>query len=120
MPKILIVDDDVVYVQIYQAKLIAEGYEVVYCSDPAQALEKIKEKYDLILSDVMMPQMDGLLLLAEIKKSVNKDSLVIIHTNLISEKNKQEFLATGITEYLIKADYTPTQLVQKINSYLKK
>lgn len=120
MPKILIVDDDTAYVQIYRAKLQAEGYQVDYCSDSIAALEKIKDKYDLILSDLMMPQMDGLQLLAEIKKGINKDSIIIAHTNLISEKNKQEFLTSGASEYLIKADYTPNQLVEIINSYLKK
>lgn len=120
MAKILIIDDDTVNIQIYDTKLKAEKYEVVVCESGEEALKKISEKFDLILLDIMMPKIDGVTLLKEIVKSVNKNSVILIHTNLLSEKVKKECLENGAKEYLIKADLTPTLLLAKIKNYLHK
>jgi len=118
MKKILIVDDDQLNVNMYATKLIGEGYEVVVCSDGQSALEKIKEKFDLILLDVMMPKIGGVEVLKEIKQGVNKGIIVIVNTNLESEETKKECLNNGAKEYILKADYTPLQVLEKIKTYL--
>lgn len=118
MKKILIIDDDLLNSQIYTAKLKSEGYVVDLCPESAEALKKIKEKYDLIILDIMMPQTAGTQILKELPEDTKKNTIILINTNLVSEKNKEECLALGAKEYLLKADYTPTQLVDKIKTYL--
>lgn len=119
MAKILIVDDDRVGSQIYTNKLQAEGHEVILAFDGETALEKIKEHFDLILLDIMMPKIGGLDLLKEFKKGINKDSQVIIFTNLLSEEVKRNCLASGAQEYLLKADYSPSALIEKLKGHLQ-
>lgn len=118
MSKILVIDDDALNFQIYATKLRGENHEVEFCDNSEKALEKIQEKYDLIILDVMIPKIDGLQLLSEIQKGVNKNSIVLIFTNLLSDKTKEACLAGGAKEYLTKADYTPGLLVEKIKGYL--
>lgn len=120
MANILIVDDDLVNAQIYAYKLKNEGHQVTTSTDGQSAQKEIAKKFDLILLDIMMPKIDGTVLLAEIKKGTNKDTPVLVHTNLLSESIKEKCLKNlGAREYLIKADLTPTQLVEKIEGYLK-
>ena len=92
MSKVLIVDDDVLSTQMYATKLQSGGHEVILSSDGEEALEKIKDTFDLILLDIMMPKIDGVALLKEIKKGVNKQTVILIMTNLISEEVKKECL----------------------------
>ena len=120
MANILIVDDDLVNAQIYAYKLKSEGHQVTLSPDGQSAEKEIAKKFDLILLDIMMPKIDGTVILAEIKKGTNKDTPVLVHTNFLSEPIKEKCLKElGAREYLIKADLTPTQLVEKIEGYLK-
>lgn len=118
MARILIVDDEVVNSKLYGAKLSAEGYEVVLCQDGEQALEKIKEKYDLIILDIMMPKISGMEILKEIRNNANKTSKVIVFTNLMNEETKKECLENGADEVLFKVDVTPLQILEKVKKYL--
>jgi len=118
MKKILIIDDDLLNSQIYAAKLKSEGFEVELCSESTEALKKIKDHHDLIILDVMMPQMAGPQVLKELPVEIIKKTIILIYTNLVSDKTKQECLTLGAKDYLLKADFTPTQLVEKIKSYL--
>ncbi len=118
MKKILIVDDDQLNANMYATKLTGEGYEVFVCLEGQSALEKIKEKFDLILLDVMMPKIGGVEVLKEIKQSINKNAIVIVNTNLESEETKKECLDNGAKEYVIKVDYTPLQILEKVKKYL--
>lgn len=119
MAKILIVDDDQVGSQIYANKLRAEGHEVILASDGKAALEKIKYRFDLILLDIMMPQIGGVEILDEIKKGVNKKTTVVIITNLTSKLVEKECLEKGAREFLLKVNYSPTSLFEKIRGYLR-
>lgn len=119
MAKILLVDDDQLGSQIYSNKLQAEKHEVVLTIDGEQALAKLNEKYDVILLDIMMPKIGGTEVLKQIKEGVNSKTPVLIYTNLLSDTTKQECLKLGAREYLLKADFTPLQLVEKIKTYLK-
>jgi len=118
MAKILIIDDDVLNSKIFSTKLEAENNEVVFCSDGNSAKEKLQNKYDVILLDIMVPQIDGITLLDEAKKGINSSTSVIVLTNLLSEDTKKQCLDKGAKEYLIKADFTPTQLLEKLRNYL--
>ncbi|MBU1129959.1 response regulator transcription factor [Patescibacteria group bacterium] len=118
MAKILIVDDDMVNSRIYSTKLQQDQHQVELCPDGQEALEKIKDKFDLILLDIMLPKIDGLGLLKEIKKGINKNTTVLLYTNLISEDAKKEALENGAKEFILKADLNPLELLEKIKTYL--
>jgi len=118
--KILIVDDDTVNARLYANNLKTEGHEIALCLNGQEALDKIGERFDLILLDIMMPRMDGISVLKEIKRGVNKNTPVLVYTNLISEEVKKEALENGAEEFLLKADFTPLQLLEKVQGYLAK
>lgn len=119
MTRILIADDDQVNSLIYATKLRSENHEVILTADGHSTQQNLEQKFDLILLDIMMPKIDGVALLGQIKKGVNKTTPVLVHTNLIDEAVKKECLDLGAKEFLLKADLTPTELVNKINLYLK-
>lgn len=119
MAKILIVDDDQVNSQIYANKLQAEGHIVILINDGQTALKAIGEKYDLIILDIMMPKVGGLEILKAANKGVNKSTPVLVFTNLLSEQVKKDSLDNGAKEVLLKIDYSPSQLLEKISDYLK-
>ena len=118
MAKILIVDDDALGAQIYLNQLTALGHEVTLATDGEMAMAKLNQRHDLILLDIMVPRIGGVELLSYIKKSVNAATAVLVYTNLISEETKEKCMMLGAKEYLLKADLTPSQLVDKISSYL--
>lgn len=122
--KILVVDDDSFVTDIYQTKLIQEGFEVLTAADGAEAVKKLKNgeggKPDLILLDIVMPYMDGLEVLKEVKSNeALKDIPVILLTNLSQKKEVEEGLRLGAKDYLIKSHFTPSEVLEKINSHLK-
>ena len=79
MTKILIVDDDNVFIRVAQARLEACGYEIITANDGEEGLEKAeKEKPDLIILDVLMPRMDGNAVLAEVKRNKAIEKIPII------------------------------------------
>lgn len=121
MAKILIVDDDPLLVRMYQTKFEGDGNEVVTASDGHEGLEKVaSEKPDIVLLDIMMPKMDGLETLRRIKADASiKTTPVIMLTNVSSsEADSNEGLELGAVAYLVKADYTPKEVVQKVKEIL--
>lgn len=118
MSKILIIDDDLVNSQIYANKLQAEGHEVIMAGDGTLALEKIKEKFNLIILDIMMPKIGGVEILKALRNGPNQSTVVLVLTNLLSEEVKKECLQNGAKEFLLKVDYSPTNLLEKIRKFL--
>ncbi|MBU1088826.1 response regulator [Patescibacteria group bacterium] len=118
MAKLLIVDDDMLNSKIYSTKLQKDQHQVHLSLDGQDALEKIKDKFDLILLDIMLPKIDGLNLLKEIKKGINKNTTVLLYTNLMSQDAKKEALENGAKEFILKADLNPLELLEKIKNYL--
>jgi CheY-like chemotaxis protein len=105
--KILIVDDDPIFLEIIEKKLKKEGINLIKkISSPSQTIEEIsKEKYDLILLDVMLPELDGISLFFEITK-LSPNSKVIFVTNYgESIVQQNSFINKEIAENLGAADY---------------
>ena len=119
MAKILIVDDDVVNSQLLVNKLSGSGHSVIHATDGDAARLNFSSKFDVILLDIMMPKVDGVTLLSELKKGVNKSTPVLIYTNLFVEETKKKCAELGASEVLLKADFTPQGIVDKIESYLE-
>lgn len=121
MAKILIVDDDQLLVRMYQKKLENDGYIVVTAQDGKDALEKLAEFIpDLILLDIMMPELNGLELLKKLKvEEKTKDIPVILLTNVgASEEDSQRGLELGAVAYIVKASNRPSVVVAKIKEIL--
>jgi two-component system alkaline phosphatase synthesis response regulator PhoP len=121
MKKILLIEDDPFIIDIYTTKLKEEGFEVDVATNGEKALEKIKEKPDLILLDIVLPGMDGWEILREIKKRKELKSIpVVVLSNLSQKSEVEKSVKLGATKYLIKANYTPSQVVEQIKECLKK
>jgi CheY-like chemotaxis protein len=119
--KILIVDDDAYLRDLYEEVLKDEGYEVTTAVDGEEGATKLAQGgYDLTLLDVMMPKLDGLGVLKKLKETppTIPNGTILLLTNLAQDPIVTEAMQTGAKSYMIKADITPDQLVEKVKEYL--
>ncbi len=119
--KILIVEDDMFIRDIYQVKFTQEGFEVVVAENGIVALEKMKDFFpDIILLDVMMPYLNGMETLRAIKAQEDlKHIPIMMLTNISEKENVIEGQELGVDSYLIKANFTPSEVVSKVKALLK-
>lgn len=122
MKSILLVEDDPFIGEIYETKLKEAGFEVKIAKDAQKALIFLEEqKPDLVLLDIVLPNIDGWELLKKIRKDERlKNTKVIILSNLEQKPHIEKGLQLGADSYLIKAHYTPSQVIQEIKSVLEK
>lgn len=114
MSKILLVEDDNNLREIYEARLQAEGYEIVSAHDGEEALVIAKEeKPDLIISDVMMPKISGFEMLDILRNTANfKDIKVIMLTALGQTEDQHRASQLGADKYLVKSQVTLEDIVK--------
>ena len=119
---ILIVDDDLTLLEMYQERFKEEGYVVIGASDGEEALKKVQsEKPALLVLDIMMPKLNGIDVMKRLRASKEtKDLPVIILTALVQEIDKLKDLMGPDDEYLVKSEDMPKDVVDKVNSILKK
>lgn len=119
--KILIIEDDKFLRELTAQKLLKEGYDVIEAIDGEEGVKKaIEEKPDLILLDLILPGIDGFEVLAKIKEdSVISKTPVIILSNLGQKDDVERGMSLGASDYLIKAHFTPAEIIGKIKSVLK-
>ena len=121
MKKILLVEDDPFLVDIYKTKFEKEGFEVDVAQEGKGGMRKIEEvKPDVLLLDLVLPNFDGFELLREIKSTPRlKDLKVIILSNLGQKEEVEKGIALGAVKYLIKAHYTPSEVVEEVKKIIK-
>ncbi|HCM67807.1 MAG: hypothetical protein A2898_00030 [Candidatus Kerfeldbacteria bacterium RIFCSPLOWO2_01_FULL_48_11] len=114
--KVLLVEDDAFLAGMYVTKLNLEGFQVTLASDGEQGLEEAKRVVpELILLDIVLPKKDGFEVLKELKKDSSlKNSKVILLTNLGQREDVTKGLDLGADDYLIKAHFMPSEVVEKI------
>lgn len=119
--KILLIEDDEVLMEMYKSKFTSEGYEFIFALDGHSGLELVqKERPDLILLDIILPRMDGFEVLKKLKEDTQlKDIPVILLTNLGQKEDQDRGLKFGAVSYLVKANHTPAQVVEKVKLLLK-
>jgi DNA-binding response OmpR family regulator len=119
--KVLIVDDDPFILDMYVLKFKDDGFNVEVAMDGKKAFEEAQAKQpDIILLDVIMPLMDGFEVLQKIKNDPSlKDTPVIMLTNLGQKEDMEKGMTLGAADYVIKAHFTPSEVVQKVKQVLK-
>lgn len=120
MTKILLVEDDKSLREIYGVRLLAEGYDIVSAGDGEEALAMaIKEKPQLIVSDVMMPKISGFDMLDILRSTTEtKDIRVIMMTALSSEDQRQRGEQLGADRYLVKSQVGIEDVVRTVHDVL--
>jgi len=120
MARILVIEDDDHIWKIIQYKLKSENHEPIWANDGLKAMKILEEiRPDLIISDIMVPYMDGLQILEEIKmKDELKDIPVIMLTSKAQEKDVVKGLQLGAQDYMTKP-FSPAELLLRVNNALK-
>lgn len=120
MTKILLVEDDKSLREIYGVRLLAEGYDIVSAGDGEEALAMaIKERPQLIVSDVMMPKISGFDMLDILRSTTEtKDIKVIMMTALSSEDQRARGQALGADRYLVKSQVGIEDVVRTVHEVL--
>ncbi len=115
--KILLVDDDTFLINMYSLKFSKNNFEVNSAQNANDALKKLKDGYlpDIILLDVIMPGMDGLQLLEEIRKqNYAPQATVIMLTNQSDTTDIERAKALGIQGYIVKATTIPSEVIDDV------
>lgn len=120
MKTILLVEDDPFLIDIYSTKLKESGFSVEVVSSGGEVLSRLAEKKpDLVLLDIVLPEVDGWDILKKIKSDPKmQDMRVFILSNLGQKEEVEKGLELGATKYLIKARYTPSEVVDEIKKVL--
>ncbi|MES2059888.1 MAG: response regulator [Patescibacteria group bacterium] len=115
--KILIVDDDKFLLSMYSMKFSKEGMDVTSIPSPTEALEKLKGGFvpDIIILDIVMPEMDGIELLSNIRKDkLAESAVVIILSNQGQPSEIDRAKAFGIAGYIVKATTIPSEVLHEV------
>ncbi|HLD03872.1 MAG TPA: response regulator [Candidatus Dojkabacteria bacterium] len=119
--KILVVEDEKDAREIFIDILKENGFDVVGVVDGNEALQKLTEsKFDLVLLDIIMPNVDGIQALSEIKKFPGKygDMKVIMLTNISGDIAVEKAMKLGADGYVLKSETEPNDLVVLVKNYL--
>ncbi|HET7528684.1 MAG TPA: response regulator [Candidatus Saccharimonadales bacterium] len=114
MAKIAIIEDDLAIAQMYRLKFEAEGYKVEIAENGKLGLELCEHmRPDLVLLDLMMPEMNGDEMLAKMRSTDwGKDIKVIILTNVGQQEAPDQLKNLSVCDYVVKAEMTPKQVAE--------
>lgn len=118
--KIAIIEDDLAIAQMYRIKFEAEGYSVETAENGVVGLELIeKMRPDIVLLDLMMPEMNGDEMLEKLRKTdYGKNLPVIILTNMGEQEAPEVVKTLHVRRFIVKADMTPRQVAEMVKSEL--
>ena len=120
---ILIVDDDMFILDMYAFKFSQNNFEVHTASNGVNAISKLKEGLnpDIIMLDIIMPEMDGFEMLENInKEKISPTSIKIILSNKGQQEDVDRGDALGVAGYIVKVNSTPVEVVDKVKEILSK
>jgi len=115
--KILVAEDEKAIAKALELKLKHEGFSVKLALNGKEALDILsKEKFDLVLLDLMMPKLDGFGVLDGLKNIQNKTPVIVV-SNLGQEEDKKRVKSLGAIDFLVKSDTPVAEIVNKIKKY---
>lgn len=119
--RVLLIEDEKEVAELYKLKLTLDGYEVIVASSGQEGLtEAFKKEPELIFLDIKMPEMDGFEVLKKLRQSPKTESVpIIILSNFDEEDLIERGLTLGANEYLIKSQFTPEQISEKVKNWVK-
>jgi two-component system alkaline phosphatase synthesis response regulator PhoP len=117
--KILMIDDDLALLELFTTVFNSAGFNLSVAKNGTEALEKAKiEKPDLILLDIMLPDINGLEVLKRLKRDPETSHVPIwMITNLAEQISRETASSLGASDYLVKASLTPKQICDKVNAF---
>lgn len=120
MPKIAIIEDDAAIAQMYRIKFEAEGYSVETAENGKLGLALLESyRPDIVLLDLMMPEMNGDELLVHLRQQDwGKDLKVIVLTNIGENEAPERLRALNVSAFIVKADMTPRQVAELVKQHL--
>jgi len=118
---VLIIEDDSYISDMYKIKLESEDFEVATAKDGIVGIKMLeKQKPDIVLLDVVMPKIDGFSILKTIKRNSELKKIpIVLLTNLSQKENVEKGFELGADSYIIKAHFTPSEVVEKIKEILE-
>lgn len=122
MSKILFVEDDPFIAEIYKKKFESSGFDVLnVVTGKAVLKEALAQKFDLILLDLVIPEMSGTEVLRELRHNpaYDPDLKVVIFSNLSSMEDREECLKLGANGFISKTEFSPTEVVEEVNRFLR-
>lgn len=122
-PKILLVDDEKMLLELYALKFAKEGFDIVTAPSAEKALSLLEQGFqpDAILFDITMPEMSGYEFLEHINQmTLPPKCLKVALTNESQDGEKMRTLEMGVHAHLVKAEYTPAELAAQIKQLLAK
>ncbi|MEI8103688.1 MAG: response regulator [Candidatus Moraniibacteriota bacterium] len=122
MAKILLVEDDPMISEVYMTKFKASGIDADLAESGHAVLQKAKEnKYDLVLLDIVLPEMNGMEVLEELrtKPEYDKDLKVVMFSNLSEKSDRDRALQLGANGFVPKTEFSPSQLVAEVSRFLR-
>jgi two-component system response regulator AdeR len=120
--KVAIIEDDMAIVQMYRTKFETEGYEVQTASDGIAGLQLIESfQPDIVLLDLMMPNMNGLDMLGRLRNQPSgKNAKVVVLTNMGDTETATKVYKMAADDYIVKAELTPKQVAERVKTLLAK
>ena len=118
--KILLIEDEKEVAELYKLKLTLDGYEVITAENGQEGLDKANSyRPELIFLDIKMPEMDGFEVLKKLRATARtKDIPVVVLSNFDEQDLIEKGLTLGANEYLIKSQFTPEDISNKIKSWV--
>jgi DNA-binding response OmpR family regulator len=120
-PKILIIDDDPFILDMYVIKFNDSGFMVETANEGIAGLEKITSfQPDIVLLDIIMPKMDGFQVITELTEHKKQRPFkVLFLTNFGQKEDVEKGMALGADGYIIKANFTPSEVVEKVKEMIE-
>jgi len=118
---VLIVEDDFFIRELYQRALVMYGLTVLTAADGKEALEKFDESHpDLVLLDIMLPQLSGMEVLQYIRQQKEINVPVIMVSNMDTAESIAQAKQLGANDYKVKSEITPLRIAQEVSDILLK
>jgi len=120
MAKIIIVEDDPMISEIYQKKFSDSGFEVFLATTGEQALNIAKtEKVDVVMTDLIMPKMDGFQVIENLRNGGYDPNIrIIVTSNLSQKEDRDKAMQLGANGFVAKSEYSPSDLVKEVQRLL--